>query len=180
MDLGKFPTSNGLRGAAHPIHLRQPTVDARHVRVVLCLSTFKLPQPASLTFFPFLHPSSHPLSPPLSLSTPPKHLYIDIMSALLVNSQKGHIKASDRIPAIARPFVSERAKKTLDLVCSPILNSPSYPPLSVNSLLSNPSRSARSRNSSKRNASPPMKSTSAKLARPPRSASRRIPASSRT
>lgn len=38
------------------------------------------------------------------------------MSALLVNSPTGHIKASERIPAIARPFVSERALKTLDLV----------------------------------------------------------------
>ncbi|KAL3422274.1 Acyl-CoA dehydrogenase family member 11-like protein 1 [Phlyctema vagabunda] len=34
----------------------------------------------------------------------------------LMNSQSGHIKASARIPAIARPFVSERAAKTLDLV----------------------------------------------------------------
>ncbi|KAF1953202.1 acyl-CoA dehydrogenase NM domain-like protein [Byssothecium circinans] len=38
------------------------------------------------------------------------------MSDLLVNSQHGHITASQRIPAIARPFVSERAAKTLDLV----------------------------------------------------------------
>jgi len=34
----------------------------------------------------------------------------------LMNSAKGHISASERIPSIARPFVSERAKKTLDLV----------------------------------------------------------------
>lgn len=34
----------------------------------------------------------------------------------LLNSPKGYIPASDRIPLIARPFVSERAKKTLDLV----------------------------------------------------------------
>ena len=33
-----------------------------------------------------------------------------------MNSPKGHIPASERIPVIARPFVSERAKKTLDLV----------------------------------------------------------------
>ncbi|KAF2738646.1 acyl-CoA dehydrogenase NM domain-like protein [Polyplosphaeria fusca] len=38
------------------------------------------------------------------------------MSNLLVNSQNGHISASQRIPAIARPFVSERAAKTLDIV----------------------------------------------------------------
>lgn len=35
---------------------------------------------------------------------------------LLSNSQNGHVSASERIPVIARPFVSERAKKTLDLV----------------------------------------------------------------
>lgn len=35
---------------------------------------------------------------------------------LLNNSQKGHIPASERIPVIARPFVSERASKTLDIV----------------------------------------------------------------
>lgn len=29
-------------------------------------------------------------------------------------------KASDKIPIIARPFVSDRAKKTLDIVCIPI------------------------------------------------------------
>ncbi|OCK82705.1 acyl-CoA dehydrogenase NM domain-like protein [Lepidopterella palustris CBS 459.81] len=38
------------------------------------------------------------------------------MSALLKNSQNGHLPASARIPAIARPFVSDRAMKTLDLV----------------------------------------------------------------
>lgn len=35
---------------------------------------------------------------------------------LLSNSHHGHIPASERIPVIARPFVSERAKKTLDIV----------------------------------------------------------------
>ena len=35
---------------------------------------------------------------------------------LLSNSQNGHVSASQRIPAIARPFVSERAAKTLDIV----------------------------------------------------------------
>lgn len=35
---------------------------------------------------------------------------------LLSNSQHGHISASQRIPVIARPFVSERAAKTLDIV----------------------------------------------------------------
>lgn len=39
------------------------------------------------------------------------------MSELLQNSQNGHLSASARVPAIARPFVSERAMKTLDLVC---------------------------------------------------------------
>ncbi|KAF2253925.1 acyl-CoA dehydrogenase NM domain-like protein [Trematosphaeria pertusa] len=38
------------------------------------------------------------------------------MSDLLVNSQHGHLTASQRVPAIARPFVSERAARTLDLV----------------------------------------------------------------
>lgn len=38
------------------------------------------------------------------------------MSDLLVNSHNGHLTASQRIPAMARPFVSERAAKTLDLV----------------------------------------------------------------
>lgn len=33
-----------------------------------------------------------------------------------MNDPKGHVPASQRIPVIARPFVSERAKKTLDLV----------------------------------------------------------------
>ncbi|CAG5188682.1 uncharacterized protein ALTATR162_LOCUS12008 [Alternaria atra] len=35
---------------------------------------------------------------------------------LLSNSQNGHVSASQRIPVIARPFVSERAAKTLDIV----------------------------------------------------------------
>lgn len=35
---------------------------------------------------------------------------------MLSNSQHGHIPASQRIPVIARPFVSERAAKTLDIV----------------------------------------------------------------
>jgi len=35
---------------------------------------------------------------------------------LLSNSKDGHVSASQRIPVIARPFVSERAAKTLDLV----------------------------------------------------------------
>ncbi|PGH26520.1 hypothetical protein AJ80_01834 [Polytolypa hystricis UAMH7299] len=34
----------------------------------------------------------------------------------LLNDAKGHIPASERIPVIARPFVSERAKRTLDIV----------------------------------------------------------------
>ncbi|KAK5062823.1 hypothetical protein LTR84_004898 [Exophiala bonariae] len=34
----------------------------------------------------------------------------------LINGPNGHIPASEKIPVIARPFVSERAKKTLDLV----------------------------------------------------------------
>jgi len=38
------------------------------------------------------------------------------MSDLLVNSQTGHLSASQRVPSIARPFVSERALKTLDIV----------------------------------------------------------------
>ncbi|KAL4938856.1 hypothetical protein BDV06DRAFT_200035 [Aspergillus oleicola] len=37
-------------------------------------------------------------------------------SPCLANSPKGHIPASQRIPAMARPFVSPRAKETLDLV----------------------------------------------------------------
>jgi acyl-CoA dehydrogenase len=38
---------------------------------------------------------------------------------LLANSQNGHVSASERIPVIARPFVSERAAKTLDIVTRP-------------------------------------------------------------
>ncbi|KAF2866468.1 acyl-CoA dehydrogenase/oxidase [Massariosphaeria phaeospora] len=38
------------------------------------------------------------------------------MSELLANSHNGHITAAQRIPVIARPFVSERAARTLDLV----------------------------------------------------------------
>lgn len=34
----------------------------------------------------------------------------------LMNSDKGYIPASQRIPVLARPYVSERAKKTLDIV----------------------------------------------------------------
>ncbi|KIX06473.1 uncharacterized protein Z518_04449 [Rhinocladiella mackenziei CBS 650.93] len=34
----------------------------------------------------------------------------------LLNSPSGYVPASERIPVIARPFVSERAKQTLDLV----------------------------------------------------------------
>jgi acyl-CoA dehydrogenase len=36
----------------------------------------------------------------------------------LLNDPKGYVSASQRIPVIARPFVSEGAKKTLDLVSS--------------------------------------------------------------
>ncbi|KAF2143057.1 uncharacterized protein K452DRAFT_358080 [Aplosporella prunicola CBS 121167] len=35
---------------------------------------------------------------------------------LLANTEKGHLPASQRIPPIALPYVSERAKQTLDLV----------------------------------------------------------------
>ncbi|KZM19386.1 Medium-chain acyl-CoA dehydrogenase [Ascochyta rabiei] len=35
---------------------------------------------------------------------------------LLTNAPSGHIPASQRVPAIARPFLSERAAKTLDIV----------------------------------------------------------------
>lgn len=41
---------------------------------------------------------------------------IEAMQELLVGAGKQGT-ASERIPAIAKPFVSERAKKTLDLVC---------------------------------------------------------------
>ena len=34
----------------------------------------------------------------------------------LIDTDQGHTPASQRIPTIAKPFVSERAKKTLDLV----------------------------------------------------------------
>lgn len=37
-------------------------------------------------------------------------------SKLLINSEKGHVPASQRIPPIALPYVSERAKQTLDIV----------------------------------------------------------------
>ncbi|KAF2680224.1 acyl-CoA dehydrogenase NM domain-like protein [Lentithecium fluviatile CBS 122367] len=38
------------------------------------------------------------------------------MSELLVNSHNGHLPASQRVPVIARPWLSERATKTLDIV----------------------------------------------------------------
>lgn len=37
-------------------------------------------------------------------------------SKLLINSEKGHVSASQRIPPIALPYVSDRAQKTLDIV----------------------------------------------------------------
>lgn len=36
---------------------------------------------------------------------------------LLGGNGNSQPRASDRIPIIARPFVSDRAKKTLDIVC---------------------------------------------------------------
>lgn len=45
------------------------------------------------------------------------------MAELLENSHTGHLSASQRIPAIARPFVSKRAAETLDIVgCYSIKN----------------------------------------------------------
>jgi acyl-CoA dehydrogenase len=41
------------------------------------------------------------------------------MSELLVNSHNGHLTASQRVPVIARPWLSERAAKTLDIVRFP-------------------------------------------------------------
>ena len=42
---------------------------------------------------------------------------IEAMEELLLGSGKGApLKASEKIPIIARPFVSERAMKTLDIV----------------------------------------------------------------
>jgi acyl-CoA dehydrogenase len=35
---------------------------------------------------------------------------------LLQNAPSGHIPASQRVPIIARPWLSERAAKTLDIV----------------------------------------------------------------
>jgi acyl-CoA dehydrogenase len=35
---------------------------------------------------------------------------------LLQNAVSGHIPASQRVPTIARPFLSEQAAKTLDIV----------------------------------------------------------------
>jgi hypothetical protein len=92
-----------------PRQLLAPNINDRshsHRRVVSA-SFVKLPQISSLTL------------PPTSSST----LKLAIMSVpydraydLLSNSQNGHVSASQRIPAIARPFVSERAAKTLDIV----------------------------------------------------------------
>ena len=65
-----------------------------------------------------LHLSSNTLSltsPPI-MSVPYK---IEASEELLLGNTTSQPKASDRIPIIARPFVSDRAKKTLDLVsCS--------------------------------------------------------------
>jgi acyl-CoA dehydrogenase len=52
--------------------------------------------------------------------------------SLLANSAAGHVPASQRVPVIARPFMSERAMKTLDIVrLAPF-------PLSYNSSLLTP------------------------------------------
>lgn len=40
-------------------------------------------------------------------------------SERLMISASGNLAASARIPMIARPFVSDRAKKMLDVVCNP-------------------------------------------------------------
>lgn len=41
---------------------------------------------------------------------------IEASEELLVGGKTQQPRASDKIPIIARPFVSERAKKTLDIV----------------------------------------------------------------
>jgi len=43
---------------------------------------------------------------------------IEASQELMFGNKSGQPRASERIPIIARPFVSERAKKTLDIVRS--------------------------------------------------------------
>lgn len=46
-----------------------------------------------------------------------RSIFYAIMSVpYLLSSQAGHIPASQKIPVIAKPFVSEKAEKALDLV----------------------------------------------------------------
>ena len=61
----------------------------------------------------------------LTSSLHPPHIYTAVMSVpyrieastgLPTDTKSPQLKASEKIPIIARPFVSDRAKKTLDIV----------------------------------------------------------------
>lgn len=91
---------------------------------------------------------------------------IEASEELLVAGGGGGSRASDRIPFMARPFVSERAKKTLDLVCS-YSTSMVASQRHANTL-------TRSRSSSKKNVSPQTPYTHSRSAKACKNDSARI------
>jgi len=92
-------------------------------------------------------------------------------SEKLMISADGQLKASQKIPQIARPFVSEKASKYLDIVSLPHLE-----PLFQSLMRVSP----RSRSSSKKNVSPPTPYSNNRLATQQLNASAATPPSSKT
>ena len=90
----------------------------------------------------------------------------------LLVGNKGQLRASEKIPLIARGHVSDRAKKTLDIVCEDDRYCIVY---SHANKLSN-----RSNVSSKKNVSPPTPSSASRSARVSSTASAHTHLSSRT
>lgn len=90
----------------------------------------------------------------------------------LLVGNKGQLRASEKIPLIARGHVSDRAKKTLDIVCAYDLccNMRSCTNRAYN----------RSNVSSKKNVSPPIPSSASRSARVSSTASALTHLSSRT
>lgn len=92
-------------------------------------------------------------------------------SEKLMISADGQLKASQKIPQIARPFVSEKALKYLDIVSSPH-DFPQSQALTE--------ASSRSRSLSKKNAFPPTPYSNNRLATRQLNASAATPPSSKT
>lgn len=86
------------------------------------------------------------------LDNSPEHLSLEFD---FIVKQQNIMSASTRIPPIAQPFVSERAKKTLDQVYH---LQPSQAIL-FSHLILTPQHPSRSNNSSKENVSPPKRSS---------------------